>query len=210
MPNNDKTYDGIATKNEEYIIFEEINPYNKIWEGKNHEHNTQHQRYPSPIPGKYNSLYEEIIIKCNPSNFMSHYNPELLNTAHELYIRAENHKQDIQTLKELRKEITMKLGITFSTEQLFNDLRDSLNPTNFNGDHNKFTEANLLYHKTLLCADNIESLERIKEEAKKKDLYKSFIESPPEEIPLSTISMYIVYILIIFLVLFFIVNFSSN
>ncbi len=207
MPSNDKIYDVFATKNEEYIIFEEIIPDNKIREGKNHGHNSQHQRYPSPIPGKYNSLYEEIIIKCNPSNFMSHYNPELLNTAHKLYIKAENYRQDIQALKELRKEITMKLGIIFSTEQLYYDLKDSLNPTNFNGDHRKFTEANLLYHKTLLCADNIESLESIKEEAKKKELYKSFIESPPENV---SPEMAVEYGIIVFLIVFLIEVFSSN
>lgn len=208
---NDNTYNYRSTNTEDYIIFEEISAKNNQWQGKSDTYSSQQSKYPSPIPGKYNSLYEEIRIKCNPANFMSRYNPELLNTVHELYIQAEQHKDDIAALKALRSVITQELGIVFSTESLFYELKEALNPTNFNGDHRKFTEANLLYNKTLLCADNIDFLESIKEEAKKKDLYKSFIETPPEELdPYAFISTIIVYILVAFLGIFFIVKFFSK
>lgn len=155
---------------EEYEIqFEEIRAgINNVWSEQLTKEQTTNQKK-QPIPGRYNSLYEEICHKCNPANFMDSYTPELLDTVHELYLEAIVSRDDNNALKKLRRKIIQRLGVRFSTEIIYKNLTTALNPCRHIGIN--FKIANHLYNQVLLSADDIEKLENILEVAKENGLY---------------------------------------
>lgn len=171
-------------KKDEDIIFEEITRSSKnIWGNESKETESSEVRYPSPINGKYESLYDEIIQKCDPSKYMDNYMHDLLDEVHEFYMQAHENKEDIAFLKQLRSKITLKFGVKFSTEEIYKDLVYCLVPTRFKGNSAKFKIANSLYHQVLMNADNIDMLEDIKDIAVKNGIFKSMpIEDTNTEI----------------------------
>lgn len=125
--------------------------------------------YPSPIPGHYGSLREELLEKCNPKNYSGafNYNYEKVNIANELYaeiLGTDNLSNDFHKLVSIRKRAESGLGIKISTEGLYNFLLEQTNPERFLNPYNKelVSLANELHQQTLLNADNIEELEKIK------------------------------------------------
>ena len=122
--------------------------------------------YPSPIPGHYDSLYDELLDKCNPGKYATQfsYNYELLKIANNLYSEiVETGNNNHEKLVELRKEAVKELGIKISTEDLYNYLLKQTDPQRFMYPYNKelVALANEFHQQTLLKADNIEALEII-------------------------------------------------
>lgn len=139
----------------------------------------------TPIPGQYSSLYSELIEKCNPKNYISPYNPDLLKIANKIYAHVLLQKEikDEKTLRNLRNLAIRDLEIVFSTEQLYNKLCTKLNPKNYMYDYydEKLVEiSNELYNKVLMNADNIIALESIEEQFNKSPL-SSFLARLKEE-----------------------------
>lgn len=126
------------------------------------------QERKNPILGLYTSLYSELVLKCNPENYLSPYNPNLLKIANKLYAQVLSLKdsEDEAQLRVLRNTASKELGINFSTERLFNKLCEKLNPQNYMGVH--YDEilvdiANEWYNETLVNADDIIALEAIEQ-----------------------------------------------
>lgn len=122
--------------------------------------------YPSPIPGHYDSLYDELLDKCNPGKYATQfsYNYELLKIANDLYSEiVETGNNNRERLVELRREAVKNLGIKISTEDLYNSLLKQTNPQRFMNPYNKglVALANEFHHQTILYADDIEKLEDI-------------------------------------------------
>ena len=125
--------------------------------------------YPSPIPGNYESLYAELIDKCNPSKYATsfNYNYEMLNVANELYAKViEVGSLNHEELKNIRAKAVTELKIKISTEDLYNTLLMKTEPQRFMEPYDKdmVKLANEFHHKVLLYADNIEELEKIQTE----------------------------------------------
>ena len=133
---------------------------------KHRGENVQERR--SPILGLYTSLYSELVLKCNPENYLSPYNPNLLKIANRLYAQVLSLKDsgDEAQLRVLRNTVSKELGINFSTELLYNKLCKKLNPQNYMGVHYNETLvdiANEWYNETLVNADDIIALEAIEQ-----------------------------------------------
>ena len=123
----------------------------------------EQDKYPNPIASQYNSLYEELLAKCDISNFRN--NPEMAKIANDLYARIMHHSGNS---KEIRNEAIEKLGIKFSTEKLYNSLMDYFNPEQYTNPYDKdlIDSAIDFEEKTKQNADDIRQLEQIEEEAK--------------------------------------------
>ena len=121
------------------------------------------------------SLYEELLEKCNPQNFMSPYDVEKVKYANELFAELmENTKDDEEKLKDLRSKATHLLGIKFSPSYLLDFLLSYCNPALYFNvkpyPKEYIDKANEYYNELLYNKDDITALEEIKEET--KDLYE--------------------------------------
>lgn len=148
------------TQEEDYIIFEEVNNKNL---DKNAGQIAKH-----PILGHYNSLYEELLEKCNPACFLEQYNKRKVELANIIYLQVLENKNNYEILKSLRSKATKELDIKFATIDLYNLLINACNPQNYTGKNynfKKLEQANELYDQILKYADDIEALERIYVEA---------------------------------------------
>lgn len=122
-----------------------------------------------PIADYYGgSLYKELKYRCNPERYMEPYEPEKVRIANQLYsqipIPNENNQVSAKVLKSIRNEAMELLGIKFSTEVLYNRLKDLCYPKNYmneNYDKEKLDIANDLYQEVLKHADDIIALERL-------------------------------------------------
>lgn len=152
------------TAQEDNIFFEEIGKEKTV-------HAEQLKTiFKQPISGNYTSLHAELKKKCAPQNFMAPYDPEMVDKANVLYSEIlATTPQEIEQLKQLRFRAIEELNIKFSTEGLYNRLKNACNPRNFTGEsYNKerLELANRLYQKVLENADNVLELEEIEEQAK--------------------------------------------
>lgn len=143
------------------------------------------QERKNPILGLYTSLYSELVLKCNPRNYLSPYNPNLLKIANRIYAQVLSLKDsgDEAQLRVLRNTASKELGINFSTELLYNELCEKLNPQNYMGVH--YNEAlvdiaNEWYNETLVNADNIITLEAIEQKLNNSPLAE-FLQKKKEK-----------------------------
>lgn len=123
-----------------------------------------------PIPGIYNSLYQELILKCNPARFLNPYDPKKASIANELFSQIRDCKSDEGSLRRLRQRAVDELGISISTEKLYKELLSKCNPQLFTGvNYNKelFDIANQIYQNVLANADDFKALEETKRSAYK-------------------------------------------
>lgn len=124
-----------------------------------------------PIPGSYDSLYEELKQRCNPENFIEPYDKKKIDVANEIYQQLLESSQDDSQLKELRHRALKDLEVKFSTEKLYHYLAGICYPKNFTGEYydaQNLRLANELHPKIKENADDIEVLEDC--ELKAKDL----------------------------------------
>ena len=93
---------------EDNIVFEEVN------EGNPEERPREPSTFKQPIIGMYTNLYEELIEKCAPENFLEPYEPEKASIANELYAQilacGEENKNELAYKSDYFKYIT-ELGI---------------------------------------------------------------------------------------------------
>lgn len=150
---------------DDFVIFEEMgrNPVQRM-------NDSQSATEKQPIPGDYNSLYEELLDKCDPARFMIPYNQELVDIANEIYNAVLHNKDNEKELRELRLRAADELHAKFSTANLYGKLKSLCNPKNYTGkqyDKANLSIANQLYARILQNADDIETLEQIEKDANK-------------------------------------------
>ena len=150
---------------EDFIYFQEISPEDSVIEPHGLNMNGINK---APIPGEFSNLQEELLFRCNPSNFLKPYNQSKIDVANDIYEILQNGTIDLESLKELRGKAIRELDVKFSTITLYNILIKACNPKNFtdaNYNAAKLRKANGLYSKITENADNIEILEEIKDDA---------------------------------------------
>ena len=123
------------------------------------------------VEKEYSSLYEELLEKCNPQNFMSPYDAEKVKYANELFAELMDYsKEDEEKLRDLRSNATHLLSIKFSSSYIWDFLLSYCNPAlyfNLKPYPKEYIDmANEYYNKLLSSKDDILALEKIKEETK--------------------------------------------
>lgn len=119
----------------------------------------------------YNSLFEELNEKCNPSNFLASFDKEKMLIANELFykILSTTSREDTDLIG-LRNEATEKLGIHFSTRRKMEELMGYLNPKLYTDrkpyDKTLVEKSIYFYDKIIQNQDDIVRLEEIEAEAK--------------------------------------------
>lgn len=133
--------------------------------GEKHENKTETAREDAE-EREYDSLYEELVDKCNPGKFKT-AGIEIFNTANEIYsgLQQLTDTSDSADLKELRNRAIDKLGIKISAKKVFNRLQTYLDPENYTGrtpyDKDLVSNAGNLYTQLLNNKDDIRALEAI-------------------------------------------------
>lgn len=133
--------------NNDYLIFHNITP------SKSEEK-------------QYESLYEELLEKCNPNNFMQPYDKEKVDTANTIFaeLRSNPYATDYE-LKEVRLKAVQKLGIHISTQRILDYLMKYCDPQRYTDrdpyDAELVFQANSLYSQILDNKDDIFELEKI-------------------------------------------------
>lgn len=132
--------------------------------------------FPKPIPGKYATLKDELLEKCNPRYFMHPYNHDKIEIANSIYPHIiECNYKDLERLKVLRLQAIEKLEVRFATETIYQNLRNSCNPSRFsykyNYDAEKVKIANDLLQVIQENADNIIVLENVLQKVKDNGLW---------------------------------------
>ena len=117
------------------------------------------------------SLKEKLLRVSNPQNYLSPYQEQKVNVANDIYARLQNiSSDDIVSLKEVRKEISDKLKVSFIDSDLLKEWQKKCNPKNFMNpyDEEKIRIANLLYGKLLNNNLTIEEIEDVQQEYEEK------------------------------------------
>ena len=80
----------------------------------------------------YESLYMELLDKCNPRNFMEPYDKKKVDAAILIYNDLSRiDKTNEKHIRVIRDRATLELGINVSTDRLYKELIDYCNPQNF-------------------------------------------------------------------------------
>ena len=80
----------------------------------------------------YESLYMELLDKCNPRNFIEPYDKKKVDAAILIYDDLSRiDKTNEKHMRVIRDRATLELGINVSTDRLYKELIDYCNPQNF-------------------------------------------------------------------------------
>lgn len=119
---------------------------------------------------KTETLYDQLLRLCSPSNFMNPYNKEMVEKANNIYMQLkESNPQDINVLKEIRRQAHQMLGISFFSHERLEELKKRCNPTHFMNPYQpeKVKLSNELFAtltKESLDIDELEAVEKRIEE----------------------------------------------
>lgn len=125
------------------------------------------------ILDKTQGLWYVLERKCNPQNYMSPYNKEMVDKANSIYAELQKtDKSDEISLKEIRKRIESELQISFIDKDEIESLKYLANPSNYMQPYNaeKVALANELYAKLQDETIHIDELDSIKEQVEKLKL----------------------------------------
>ena len=142
--------------------------------------------FPQPIHGNYATLKDELLEKCNPRYFMHPYNHDKIEIANSIYPHIiECKDNDLDQLKALRLQAIEKLEVRFATETIYQDLRNSCNPSRFSNKYNYNAEkvkiANDLLQVIQENADNIIVLENVLKKVKDSGLWLENSNQPSND-----------------------------
>lgn len=125
------------------------------------------------ILDKTQGLWYVLERKCNPQNYMSPYNNEMVDKANSIYAELQKtDKSDEISLKEIRRRIESELHISFIDKDEIESLKFIANPSNYMQPYNaeKVALANELYAKLQDETIHIDELDSIKEQIEKLKL----------------------------------------
>jgi hypothetical protein len=114
------------------------------------------------VEKEYTSLYEELEDRCNPNYFLppNDYDKNKAKVAHNIYLRLENVKSNIEEQKQLRHQAIVELEIRFNSHALRDKLKNYICPTKYIRTE-KFDLANEMYSLVIEKGEDIEALEKI-------------------------------------------------
>ena len=152
-------------------------------EMKNEDDNIQFEQMPDldwgkvqkPKPNKeiekeYDSLYDELLDKCNPRFKIELVGLERFNSANEIYAQLKSGGSDMPEtiLIALRNQAMDELEISISTRKKFNYLKSFLDPNNYINrqpyDKELVAKAGACYEQLLNHKDDIRFLESLEDE----------------------------------------------
>lgn len=116
------------------------------------------------ILNNYSSLKDELLVKCNPENFLTPYNKEKVVKANEIFKELkENLEQTDDELIVLRNRAINELKIPFDTTNTYAYVIEHSNPKKFLDPYNpqKLIIANEIYSQALQNKENIDTLEQL-------------------------------------------------
>lgn len=128
---------------------------------------------------EYDSLYDELMDKCNPKKFnIEYFGFDKFDEAN--YIWSELKKEKEYTSKEslilLRNRAIQKLGVHISTKKKLNELKEYLNPDVYidddNYDRDLISKVGKVYEEILSAKNDIILLEEIE----KKEVVEEIME----------------------------------
>lgn len=125
------------------------------------------------ILDKTQGLWYVLERKCNPQNYMSPYNKEMVDKANSIYAELQKtDKSDEISLKEIRRRIESELQISFIDKDEIESLKLIANPSNYMQPYNaeKVALANELYARLQDETIHIDELDSIKEQIEKLKL----------------------------------------
>ena len=117
------------------------------------------------------SLKGELLLKCNPKQFMNPFNSDLVTKSNKLYAEIKNTaSDDKKTLLIYRRKIISELGVAFETSSLLKKILKKSNPKKYLKPYNpdKLAIANDIYSKAIEHKEDIEFLEELLERIKKE------------------------------------------
>ena len=161
---------------DENIVFEEI--FNSFPSGKRIY--ALEPRALQRAEKEYVSLYEELVDKCHPQNFLCPYNPQKVEIANDLFSEILQYKQSEELLKKVRNKAIQLLHITFSTKKLLNKLLQYCHPALYMApyNHDNVALANKFYSKILDSNNDIIALEQIERDSVQLyDIYKEMLSA---------------------------------
>lgn len=124
-------------------------------------------QYPNPIASRYKSLYDELLAKCDFTNFSG--DEEMATKANKIYgqLRRLQDKNSTELIS-IRNEAIEELRITISTEEKYNYLTKYCNPSLFKNPYNEEMVNKAIHFESRIKqnADNIIELEQIEKDAK--------------------------------------------
>ena len=145
------------------IAFDEMQGLNLDWGAGSNKISKQ----PEPDEKEYDSLYDELLDKCNPGKFpIGEFGNDIFQIANAIYTELQN-KTD-HTLIDLRNRAIDELGVHISTKKKYEQLEAFLNPEHYtarkpyNGEI--VAMAGNLYDKLLKNKDDIRALESLEKE----------------------------------------------
>lgn len=158
--NIDKIFAGSSNPTEDGIDFEPINE----------------PKYPDPIASQYDSIYDELLAKCDISNFENE--PERQKRANSIFAHLlKCSKEDCPSIISIRNEAIDNLGINISTDEKYNLLLEYFDSEQYKNpyDEELIAQAIDLKEQTKRNADDIRRLEQIEKDAKpfilKREIY---------------------------------------
>lgn len=142
-------------------------------------------REPSAIPQfrdkEYDSLYKELLEKCNPSRFYNrgYIDRQHFEIANEIYSVLQHGDATDEELIPLRNKAILELGIHFSTIRKYKYLEDYFNPSLYETrvpyNAELMHESGVFFERLLANRDDILALEQLELDA------SDFIESQNRE-----------------------------
>lgn len=153
---------------------------------------------PKPIASQYKSLYDELLAKCDFTNFSG--DEEMAIKANRIYgqLIKVQYKNSTELIS-IRNEAIRELRITISTEEKYNYLTKYCNPSLFKNPYNEEMVNKAIHFESRIKqnADNIIELERIENEAQmfiqdaKYLLVKARVKDYPEVGDFNDLSYYV-------------------
>lgn len=143
--------------NEENILFEQMSDVQLDWGRNQNRENIGTEK-------EYDSLYDEMIEKCNPGRFTLEGNK--FSVANEIYAQLRGGSfPDESELRSLRNRAIDELGLYFSTAKIFRQLQIILDPNNYTQrepyDRELVENAGSLFVKLQQIRDDIRELEQL-------------------------------------------------
>ena len=110
------------------------------------------------------SLRDVLLYECNPKRYTKPYDENKIASAIELYDRIKSaDPNDIVLLKQIRKEVSEKLGVNFIDSELIKELLKKTDPALYAEpyDANKIKIANQLHCRLRAGVNDIDEIEEI-------------------------------------------------
>lgn len=120
------------------------------------------------VEKEYNSLYDELLDKCNPSKFnIEAFGLEKFNMANEIFAQlvSFSSKTPEKELITLRNQAIDELGVQISTKKKFNELKSFLNPEQYINrqpyDKELVAKVGGLYNQLIANKNDIRAMEAL-------------------------------------------------